>query len=142
MNIQQQVFDKIVSHLRSQGKQSRNTLGDCVYKNTDGTSCAVGCLIEDQFYSPDIEGLSVEDIFDALSRSLGIPFSDVILLEELLNDLQATHDRGVSNWEVEVEDEEEVEKLNPGNDLLKIWEGCFQKIAARYNLIYVPPQSS
>jgi len=136
MNIQQQVFDKIVSHLRSQGKQSRNTLGDCVYKNTDGTSCAVGCLIEDQFYSPDIEGLSVDDIFDALSRSLGIPFSDVILLEELLNDLQATHDRGVSKWE------EEEENLNPGNDLLKIWEGCFQKIAASYNLIYAPPQSS
>lgn len=136
MNIQQQVFDKIVSHLRSQGKQSRNTLGDCVYKNTDGTSCAVGCLIEDQFYSPDIEGLSVDDIFDALSRSLGIPFSDVILLEELLNDLQATHDRGVSKWE------DEKEKLTPGVDLLKIWEGCFQNIANRYNLIYAPPQSS
>ena len=34
---------------------ARNAGNDCVYRNSDGNKCAVGCLIPDEHYSPLIE---------------------------------------------------------------------------------------
>jgi hypothetical protein len=53
--------------------------------------CAVGCLIKDEFYSPELEGQAVGDksITDALTAS-GVVMSRET--EEMLDGLQYLHD--------------------------------------------------
>jgi hypothetical protein len=33
-----------------------NGKGHCMYRNPDGLKCAIGCLIPDEVYTPDMEG--------------------------------------------------------------------------------------
>ena len=61
---QQQMFDFMVNHLRSQGKPSVNTLDQsceplCMYRGSNGLMCAIGCMIPDSLYDSDLEGESV-----------------------------------------------------------------------------------
>lgn len=51
----QELFDKIVVHLRQQGKRSLDARGYCVYRGDDNTKCAFGCLIDDLEYRPEME---------------------------------------------------------------------------------------
>ena len=69
----QQIFDKVLAHLRKQGCQSRHqnddgTLGSCAYRGAGGTMCAVGCLIPDNVYDERIEGLGVYVSLLTMSR--------------------------------------------------------------------------
>lgn len=57
----QEVFDKVVTHLVRQGRQSVDGIG-CAYRGEDSTMCAVGCLIEDKFYNGRLEGLLVNNM--------------------------------------------------------------------------------
>lgn len=138
MKLQQVIFDKVVSHLRLQGRQSKNTLGDCVYRNSNGSSCAVGCLIKDEFYSSNFEGCSVDEIGDVISNSLNVSYREVVKCENLLNDLQSTHDYGLTQWE------DDKDKFVLGDNIPAKWEKCFQRIASRYGLTYTsqPAESS
>ncbi len=54
----QEVFDKVARHLLTQGKRavSASQPGKCQYRGADGLKCAVGCLIQDEYYSADFEG--------------------------------------------------------------------------------------
>ena len=54
----QAVFDKVVKHLLTQKRRSESKRG-CAYRGEDGAMCAVGCLISDKAYDPEIEGHSV-----------------------------------------------------------------------------------
>ncbi len=87
----QAVFDKIVAHLRQQGTKSLGSDGGCRYRGADGRMCAVGCLIPDDVYTPELEGSFADIAFfddwppDTLHVMLG---------------LQRTHDRSPpSLWE-------------------------------------------
>ena len=61
----QEVFDKVRTHLLAQGRKSVIHCGTyeetCAYRSLDG-SCAVGCLIPDELYDPEIEGTTVEGL--------------------------------------------------------------------------------
>lgn len=47
----QQIFDKVLTHLRRQGGPSNGRGGvRCLYRGPHGRSCAVGCLIADDDY--------------------------------------------------------------------------------------------
>jgi len=69
----------------------------CNYRTTDGTKCAVGCLIDDSFYDIEFEGNTVLDanmrpnkaIVEALQKSLPNWKVDLILIDRL----QTIHDR-------------------------------------------------
>lgn len=68
----------------------------CTYRGEDGMMCAIGCLIKDEFYSGDFEGIvlgsvSSDDrpIRKALNKS-GIRLTEDI--ENLLIRLQEIHD--------------------------------------------------
>ena len=51
---QQQIFDKVATHLLTQGAKSM--MGDtCRYRGSNGAKCAVGCLIKDDHYDPILE---------------------------------------------------------------------------------------
>jgi hypothetical protein len=53
----QETFDFVITHLRKQGKRATQGGGkECAYRGDDGTSCAIGCLIPDNIYDPEIEG--------------------------------------------------------------------------------------
>lgn len=96
----QEIFDKVARHLLTQGQRAETEGGDCVYRAEDGTKCAVGCLIPDELYDPEFEGLLISHIFGdqagslperaqekgrQLSRLLGDHFP-------LLKELQEVHD--------------------------------------------------
>lgn len=53
---QQEIFDKVFTHIMKQGKPALNSKGECVYRGKNGLTCAAGCLIDDEQYSPQMEG--------------------------------------------------------------------------------------
>ena len=91
----QEAFDKVYEHLLSQYKVSIGKDGMCMYRQ-GGLKCAIGCLIPDELYSPDMESQAASDVarqlplFDGLNRGL-------------LDDLQVIHDdASVENWKTEL----------------------------------------
>lgn len=94
---QQSVFDQIVAHARKQGKRSQFPKDDvfpetCAYRANDGSKCLVGCLIQDQYYSDELENQTVdtEIVAKAIESSLQTKLdnSDISLLERV----QTIHD--------------------------------------------------
>ena len=86
----QEIFDTVVTHLLTQGVRSAN--GDiCLYRGPNGTSCAVGCLIPDEMYEPEM---------DTGYSAISLIYSDRFKLPEyfnsdntkLLSRLQGFHD--------------------------------------------------
>lgn len=57
----QEIFDTVARHLFEQGTQAYNdNIEQCRYRGPGGTKCAVGCLIPDEAYDPEMEGWSVD----------------------------------------------------------------------------------
>lgn len=60
----QELFDKVAAHLLTQKKRAMGLLTPgsetlkCVYRAPDGCTCAIGSLIPDEVYIPDMEGCS------------------------------------------------------------------------------------
>ena len=108
----QEAFDKMVAHLRKQGKPARDVNGVCRYRTKDGLMCAVGCLLTDDEYKRGMEGMCVDALLPAYGvlQDLDPPF---------LAKMQDTHDA----WD-------------PSH-----WEARFADTAARYGLVYVPATS-
>ncbi len=113
MNNQQlvELSEKIRDHLTKQKARAvadvANTTGDpmgepvsrCRYRGENGTMCAVGCLIPDERYRPEIEGYSAGhgNIMVAIfGHEAHDAMSDDFLnrLERLLRDWQHYHDHG------------------------------------------------
>ena len=59
MTTNQEVFDKVARHLLTQNARAVDGDGFCRYRTPDGLKCAVGCLIPDELYDPEMEGKSV-----------------------------------------------------------------------------------
>lgn len=100
MKSRQQTFDKVVSHLRAQGRQACCSSGSCMYRAPDGSRCAAGILIADEHYSPALEGRnsSTPEVIRALVDS-GVSEGDL----SLVDDLQAVHDGCTpQHWEGEL----------------------------------------
>lgn len=115
-----ETFDRVHDHLMEQGRRSVKDAYPslCVYRlnQPEGPPlrCAVGCLISDEAYDPEMEGqgvvhTSVGDdgrwhghrLADALNKS-GIPaFGEMKLM---LIDLQKVHDLcPVDSWPIELQ---------------------------------------
>ena len=92
----QEVFNTVRDHLLMQGHKALDSTGTrCMYRAPDGTKCAAGVLILDEYYD-DFEGNGVEigEVRDALHKS-GVDPSCF----ELVCDLQAVHDQyDVEDW--------------------------------------------
>lgn len=87
----QEIFDKVVTHLRKQGGPALDKKGRCKYRAGNGRMCAVGCLIPDNLYHKDMEGKPVGCGFPIDSVLYEIGFGNSGL--ELLSCLQELHDR-------------------------------------------------
>lgn len=98
MKTRQEIFNQVAEHLMTQGAQSvirsKNLERICAYRGDGGLKCAIGCLIPDDYYSPDMEGAGVfENV--ALLRVLitvGIYHPGNALRLRFLLDLQDVHD--------------------------------------------------
>jgi hypothetical protein len=85
----QEIFDKVCMHLMKQKAQAFNRNYACAYLALDGKQCAVGCLIEPEHYSAELEhqACDTQPVLEALHMSLG--HSPPMLL---LMSLQRIHD--------------------------------------------------
>ena len=105
-----QISEKIRDHLIKQKAKSESNNGSCKYRNANGNMCAVGCLIPDEVYSPELEGKAMgrEEIITAVGLSLKMKL-DVDTLA-LLRAWQNYHDSAYAQYE----DGESVFRVNYG----------------------------
>jgi hypothetical protein len=89
----QEIFDKVSEHLINQGCKSVSVKDNnsfcCMYRGKNGNMCAVGCLIPDELYSPDMENKSPEYLLNSF------PVLKKILKRSsisILTELQTIHD--------------------------------------------------
>lgn len=94
----QEVFDYVIGHLVSQGKQSIQMEGrePCAYRGDNGLKCAVGVLISDEVYNDGMEGNSVDGLIKKFPRECLI--TGIIKHKDILDDLQHMHD-SLSTWQ-------------------------------------------
>lgn len=110
----QATFNKVVRHLRKQGKKSMDDV-QCLYRSPDGLKCAAGCLIPNKLYKPSFEGNVINDNNEVtrLINKLGYN-------SNLVRKLQYIHDQ---------------------YDVLD-WEWGFRETADEFKLKYKEPQTS
>lgn len=89
------MFDKAVAGLAEQGFQrSIAQDGLCKYRGPDGMRCAIGYLIPDDKYVPDMEFSSIARN-NLVIHAIGVDLSDDSMLPWLTG-LQRCHDHGHS----------------------------------------------
>jgi hypothetical protein len=126
MRTAQELFDTSVNGLRTQNKVAAQG-NYCQYRGADGTKCAVGWLIPDEEYKPEMECGTIGTLLDnrVLPRNLQEEFS---INADLLRTLQKVHDNTVFDPSI---------KSNPAT----YWEPKFAEVATKFGLTYTPPQS-
>ena len=100
----QEIFNKVVTHLLTQNARSFNAVdGKCLYRGDKGLKCAVGCLITDEYYHPNLEGryAGADAVLQAVLDSLEVFWSQKLV--DLLIKLQRVHDeRSTDSWQAEI----------------------------------------
>lgn len=98
---EQEIFDKVAPHLFTQGCRSSDNAADffgtCLYRGPNGMSCAVGVLIPDELYDPEMEAITIANLFDEDGGGWNLP-SWMKEKVAILASLQGTHDYP-GNWE-------------------------------------------
>jgi hypothetical protein len=102
----QEAFDVMVNHLRQQNEKAESGL-ECRYRAwEEGVDvaedptlmCALGCLISDETYHEDMEGLVAHELLAKFGRSILGEHSKCDL--DFLQDMQSVHDNmKVSKWD-------------------------------------------
>lgn len=88
LETKQDVFDAVVRHLISQGRPAIDENGSCRYRTASGLSCAVGGIMSDEVYEPDLEHTAICSLINA-GR---IPKWRKKDFSAILADLQRVHD--------------------------------------------------
>lgn len=104
MRTAQELFETVVLHQRKQAEKSHIALSEggfsCRYRDPEGRSCAIGCLIPNDAYKPEMEGGDVGDLIkkDLLPVTLAAEFFKNM---RLLSTLQKIHDQSLAltDWE-------------------------------------------
>jgi hypothetical protein len=92
------ILQFVGDHLLEQNKQARDPVshGACMYRTLDGKSCAVGCLLKDEYYTETLEGrpLRSSAVHNALVNALNLSLGHELNQRELnlLVELQYVHD--------------------------------------------------
>ena len=100
------VFEFVKQHLITQGQKSES-ITSCYYKQPNGLRCAIGCLIDDEFYNENLEFKNGDDpiILDAVQKSL----PNWKINHNMLIELQELHDEvEVEEWEWKLEELEQL----------------------------------
>jgi len=87
----QAVVDKVLKHLWDQGECSRDPFGsECAYRGRNGTKCAIGILIPDDIYSPNMEGMSFLMLCQRYDVVAALP--EIQAIKQVGEVLQQLHD--------------------------------------------------
>lgn len=105
----QHVFDFVVNHLLIQNEMSTySPNGDvviCQYRGSNNLSCAVGCLISDEEYDPDLEERTIDEIIETNPNFQFLNVTEFNSTRQLISDLQDVHDDAlVFNWSKDLEE--------------------------------------
>lgn len=121
----QKVFDRVVTHLRTQNAQSLGNYG-CAYRGEDGAKCAAGCLIREEDYSKNLEGKAVwaRSVYEALDPDLQLSRDNCNYNTGTYQNDDATFLRQLQT----IHDEFTVEQ----------WERCFSIFAQEHGLTLSP----
>ena len=89
----------ILTKLIEQGRRSADTYGDCKYRMIDENNnilkCAVGHVIPDELYNPNMEDETLGNLLRLYTNSLLIEeMPELEIYKQELKDLQHIHD----NW--------------------------------------------
>lgn len=91
---EQEIFDTVVNHLANQKRRSmaifvhgEEEINTCAYRGKNGDMCAVGCLIKDEDYDPEMEAKSVDNLI-----SNGLLPAYLMQYTGLLEALRLAHD--------------------------------------------------
>lgn len=91
MVTKQEFFDTVAAHLLSMDDVSWDySRGICAYRGAGGAKCAIGVMIPDELYNPEMEGLGVTSLVADWSQ-----LSKFIPSISLAAELQAVHDNGM-----------------------------------------------
>lgn len=119
----QQIFDTVARHLMQQRVKSMdlNEEGEeyCKYRDSAGNKCAVGCLIPNHSYDPNMEGHTVRKLISLFPLALPHPIN--ISLLEALQSAHDSHilDNGLSFWVPKMRSIAEDFRLDPS--ILEQW---------------------
>ena len=91
-------LNKMYDHLIKQGRASTRKRTGCAYRGDDNTMCAVGCLISDEEYVPEMENLTAIQVaywhLSAFPFFAGCGDSDRVIYTNFLDKAQdQMHDR-------------------------------------------------
>lgn len=119
----QGVFNLVTTHLMMQRRPSASSAGSR-YRGPDGLQCALGCLIQDDHYSPTLEGNALGEKGSVLNALID---SGVAMDEHgmhcLLSDLQTAHDSVVAT-----------ERLTSSDDARPRWIVSLDEVAKIHGL--------
>lgn len=101
-----QAWEHVRAHLLEQGHQSYSPELGCTYRGRVGCACAIGCLIPDELYDPEFEGLGIQQpvVLEVIEQIVEFPpegvklhnlFSPEVYIAAVpwLHLLQRVHDR-------------------------------------------------
>ena len=114
----QEIYETVVNHLRQQGERSVGPDGTCLYRSGNGLKCAIGILISDEVYKPEMEEKDLLVLLDQDTINLGPVREELTKHFSMLKEFQKAHDCSY-----------------PSN-----WEEDFKKIAKLFALQYTSPQ--
>lgn len=92
----QEIYDIVAAHMLKQNEKStyynnNSNINSCAYRGIDGLKCAAGCLIPEEIYKSDFEGIS----WTSLIHSHDFPQDH----RKLIENLQHIHDSfSVDRW--------------------------------------------
>lgn len=95
MLTKQKIFNEVKTHLLSQNAKSYTDYMypnkiSCAFRGNHNRKCAIGHLIKDEFYYPELESCTL--ISDEVIKVLNLSNVDAVLHMDLLKELQAIHD--------------------------------------------------
>ncbi len=122
----QEVFDFALTKIREQGKPSMqlneyNGVEACLYRGPNNTKCAIGHMIPDSDYDPEIERQDINTAVQIMYPGFGYLNHNTYPMRCLLQKLQQAHDNA-----------------SPKN-FLSEFENSMSELAHELDLIYTPP---
>lgn len=125
----QEIFDTVAKHLFSQGQRAmmNNNHGldgeYCAYRGENGMKCAVGVLIPDDMYDPDMDkfggdGTSIDCILHKYPDKVPEWFHENSVFLESLQDIHDSASNWVCTEEMKHRLSELAEELNLNNSVL------------------------
>lgn len=113
-----EISEKIRDHLTKQKALSKSDTGFCAYRGEEGRTCAVGCLITDEFYNPAAENKCIghDKVWPLVEKSIGVKWNTNI--EYLLADWQKYHDG--RNYQFWVEGVDSPHNISPAEQHTKV----------------------